>query len=260
MMNTRTVPPAAVTLALLAWGGLAVGGEIHDAVKEGDLREVGRLLQADPKLVSSRSEDDLAATPLHGAAGGGRELVELLLAKGADANATDRNGETPLHVAARAGGKDVVVLLLGHKADVNAKDASGKTPLHLAVTRDLGVVEALLASKADVNARTETGESALHFAAELGRLEVVTALLAHQADANAATTLGLTPVFLAVGNGHAEVVALLAAVASPAAPHPTRTVPARAKVEAMAAKRWRRVARRVMICSLEAWAGCLSAL
>ena len=60
---------------------------------------------------------------------GRKEIVELLLSKGADVNAKDSKGETALMVAAFYGRKETVELLLSKGADVNAKDNEGKTAL-----------------------------------------------------------------------------------------------------------------------------------
>jgi HEAT repeat protein len=77
------------------------------------------------------AKDSNGTTPLHIAVWEGRkELVELLLAKGADVNArTNPMGSTPLHFAASDGRKDLVELLLAHGADVNAKNNNSQTPL-----------------------------------------------------------------------------------------------------------------------------------
>ena len=58
-----------------------------------------------------------------------KEIAELLIAEGADVNAKDDNGRTPLMDAARKGNKEIVELLIAEGADVNAWTADGGTPL-----------------------------------------------------------------------------------------------------------------------------------
>ena len=74
-------------------------------------------------------------TPLHKAASdnGNKEIVKLLLEKGADVNAKNMYGETPLHKAASDNGnKEIVTLLLEKGANVYAKDTYNQTPLDIA--------------------------------------------------------------------------------------------------------------------------------
>ncbi len=72
-------------------------------------------------------------TPLHAAALRGRkEIAELLIAEGADANAKVGGGVTSLHFAANKGHKEIAELLIAKGADVNTKNENGYTPLDLA--------------------------------------------------------------------------------------------------------------------------------
>lgn len=98
----------------------------------------------------------VGSTPLHRAAYYGyKDVVESLLAHGADVNAENNRGHTPLHEAADKDHKDVAESLLAHRADVNAKDHDGFTPLHEgACMGGKGLVELLLANGADINAKS----------------------------------------------------------------------------------------------------------
>ena len=60
------------------------------------------------------------------------ELVQLLLAKGAEANATDNLGNTALMLATQAGAFQVVESLLTGGTNVNAKNKEGWTALRYA--------------------------------------------------------------------------------------------------------------------------------
>ncbi len=80
--------------------------------------------------------------------------VSRCLAAGADANARDEDGTTPLHWVARYGGHAAVAeALLAAGAEVDAEDGYGMTPLHLAARYvNAAVTEILLAAGADQTA------------------------------------------------------------------------------------------------------------
>jgi len=60
---------------------------------------------------------------------GQAQIVELLIQSGADVNALEINGRTPLHDAANGGHLDVIDVLVRNGADLEAKDNEGMTPL-----------------------------------------------------------------------------------------------------------------------------------
>ena len=68
---------------------------------------------------------------------GHRDLVQALLAKGADANAKANDGVTALMLASRQGHREVVQALLARGADVNAKANDGRTALTVARDADV---------------------------------------------------------------------------------------------------------------------------
>lgn len=116
----------------------------------------------------------------------GADVIRLLLARGADARARSKTGESSLMEAAIRGDVASVTLLLEHGADVNAADHRGYTPLLLAAQYDGDspeIVRLLLDHGADVEAKAE-GETALSLAERRGETAVTRLLReAHAARA-----------------------------------------------------------------------------
>ena len=85
-------------------------------------------------MPTSRIGDHDGQTPLHYAAQGCSVAVaELLLARGADVDAEDRDGNTPLWCATlRRVARAIVQMLLGHGADPHHENHEGRTPVKLA--------------------------------------------------------------------------------------------------------------------------------
>jgi len=118
---------------------------------------------------------------------------------------------TLLHDAALKDHVDVIELLLAHGADVNSLNAQGATALHdAALAGQRAAAEALLAHGATINARdSESGATPLHRAASWGRRDVVELLLSHGADPRIRDKGGRTPLDLAVANGQPEAAEVL---------------------------------------------------
>ena len=117
-------------------------------------------------------------------------------------------GPTPLHWAAHYGLRDVVKLLVDKGAEPDKKDLQGRTPLQWAKRSpeklDKDLVKLLL-ERGD-----EPGDwELLKWAAEKGHKEVVQLLLDRGAKYNKADEYGLTPLHVAASNGHREVVQIL---------------------------------------------------
>ena len=77
---------------------------------------------------------------------GDLNFVALLLNNGADVNATDDTGTTPLMAASEAGKFEVARLLLGRRANVSAKDKLGETALVKSIMNGRVHITALLAA------------------------------------------------------------------------------------------------------------------
>ena len=103
-------------------------------------------------------------------------LVELLLAKGADVNAKDAFAESPLDSAVKEGLPEMVKLLIAKGAKVNGD--GGTTPLHKsASTGQKEIVELLLANGANVNVTIAFGDTPLDWADRNNKEDVAAILL-----------------------------------------------------------------------------------
>ena len=94
--------------------------------------EVARMLLDAGASVDTYTTNDFANQPLHAAAAGRHlEVCRVLVAAGADVNATQHGGYTPLHEAAQHGDIEMVELFLSAGADPSLRVAEG-TPADLA--------------------------------------------------------------------------------------------------------------------------------
>jgi len=123
---------------------------LHWAAYNNDLGAAQRLLAegADPNAMNR-----FGVTPLHEAATvGNAEMLKALLEAGGDANATFGEGETVLMTAARAGNAESVRLLLAHGADVDAYEHwHGQTALMwAAIENHADIVQLLIDAGAEV--------------------------------------------------------------------------------------------------------------
>ena len=103
---------------------------LHQAVIDSDIEQVRLNISAGANV---NAKDAMGYTPLFYAAQNGREdVADLLISAGADVNVKDRTGNTPLHYAAVGGHYDVCELLLEEGANPNAKNLMGGTAMAMA--------------------------------------------------------------------------------------------------------------------------------
>lgn len=152
----------------------------------GDAEALKKLLDAQPQLISAKDADK---TGMHVAAHHNNDQCLLVLfQRGADLNARDKDGWTPLCYAASVGAHQSVWMLAECGADIHAESNNGETPLTKAVKRfrsdltppDFSSLKTLVTAGSDPSHKTSGGDSAYSLAKSFGRDDVVMALL--QAD------------------------------------------------------------------------------
>lgn len=140
------------------------------------------------------------------------DLIEAMrqLEAGADVNARNVQGCTPLYLAVGEENLEAVRLLLEHGADPDLAASQVWTPLHLAVAKKLPeIVRVLLDHGADHSRTRHGGWTPLHVAVNDRSGDIVRMLLEHGADPNLALDNGTTPLRTTQNKDFEDMRALL---------------------------------------------------
>ena len=166
-------------------------------------REIVRLLlvaRADPNIANADGD-----ACLHGAVDVdcSEEILQDLIAHGADVNAVNKSSRTPLLLSCFLGQMDSVKVLLGARADPSISDEEDFSCLHAAVDGrcSKGTLQALIDHGAHIDAKRKDGTTALLSACRAGQSTSVMFLLDSGADTKIGKPDGNTCLYLAV-KGH----------------------------------------------------------
>jgi len=186
-----------------------------EAVVSGDTKKVGELLAIDPDMALMRDgkgKGGIGSPVLYAAIEHGhRDIVDLLLSRGADPNEKNISGRTSLHIAARKGDAGLIELLIKHGIDVNvrSRDSSISIPLCHAGSRQ--AVEVLIANGADLSWRDESGGTVLHSLVRMGTTDAVEAIIEHGVNIDAQNNFGSTALHVTAVHGSKKMAESLVA-------------------------------------------------
>ncbi|XP_071099298.1 ankyrin homolog [Haliotis cracherodii] len=185
--------------------------ELSDACHTGDLSAVRRILSEGRADINCWK--NLGSTPvMRAAAAGHRDVVELLVSKGADLSVMNRAGCNILHVACWRGQVEVVKYVLSQgMVKINCRGWKKMTPVMMtAHTGRREVMKLLVGEGADVSLVDSKGDNILHLACWRGKMEVVKYVLSQGlVNIDARGWMKQTAVMRAAWNRHREVMKLL---------------------------------------------------
>ena len=170
---------------------------LFDAIKKIDLEEVELAIENGADMRAKEGLDNpllffIRKFPM--CTRNGLLIVESMINKGADINAQNLEGKTPLISMVEEGSLDGVKMLLRHGALVDCQDISGNTALHQCVKLDtsdnqLKILEELLKYKPDLTIKNKFGRDALDIAIRQKSSKSIKKLVEHGVSLKSSSSL-----------------------------------------------------------------------
>ena len=179
-------------------------------IKFGQLEAAKYLLDKGADESSKTTPGRISLLSLASAAGS-IAAIEMLLSHGCNIDSRDSGGDTPLMHAARLGNTEVVEYLLAKGANPLLRNTSDLGLLHLAALSDnVLTIKAVLSKNLDINAMcSDLGITPLLFCLSQGKLEAANYLLAEGADENLKSKDGWTVLSAAAISGNVAAIEML---------------------------------------------------
>ncbi|XP_063408879.1 uncharacterized protein LOC134692355 [Mytilus trossulus] len=173
-------------------------------------------LKAAQMLISYRADVNKCAdngwSPLHYASYCNEKNIVQYLCYNSDAivNLSDKKGKSPLHIACEKCNKDIVSILLQRGATYEYYDKNCNTPFHLACNEgNTNIAKQFIKRNAPINYPNSFNESPFYIACKEGHRDIVELLIEHGAEVNMSSEYGWTPLHVSVAYGITGITCLL---------------------------------------------------
>ena len=170
------------------------------AAKSGLAATVRTIAAKDKYYLTAHCGDELLTPLLAACSRNMYDVAQILLQENeVDVNATDKNGNTSLHLAAACCGVESAQLLLTKSALIDVRNSAGQTPLHVAATKGaVDMLEVFLnhstLSENILNSQDAYGDTALHDAVTCENEDIARLLLKSGADCSIVNNMGRTAI------------------------------------------------------------------